>query len=68
MRKKPKIMAEVNLRSSQRHGSPMTNAVKSDFPDVVRDVMQMNHQSGTPGIDESCRMVRSQTKAFQLSR
>jgi len=57
--KKPKIMAGVNLRSSQRHGSTMTNAMKSDFSDVVQDVMQANHQNGTPGIDESRRMVCS---------
>jgi len=64
MRKKPKIMAGVNLGSSQRHGSTM----KSDFSDAVRDVMQASHRNGAPSIDESCCMVRSQTKAFQLSR
>ena len=50
------------------YSSTMTNTMKSDFSDAVWDVMQTSHQSGTPGIDESCRMVRSQTKAFQLSR
>ena len=68
MGKKPKIMAGVNLRSSQRYGSPMMNAMKSDFSDAVRDVMQTSYRSSTPGIDELCRMVRIQTKAFQLSR
>ena len=34
-RKKPKIVAGVNLRSSQRHGSTMTNTMKSDLSDVV---------------------------------
>ena len=58
-RKKPKIMAGVNLRSSQRHGSTMTNAMKSDFSDVVRDVVQANHQNDAPDIDESRRMIRS---------
>ena len=67
-RKKPKIVAGVNLRSSQCHGSTMTNAVKSDCSDAVWDVMQASHRNGAPGIDESCRMVHSQTKAFQLSR
>ena len=68
MRKEPKFVARIGLRRSQRHGSTMTNAMKSDFSDVVRDVLQANHRNGTPSIDESCCMVRSQTKAFQLSR
>ena len=59
MGKKPKIVAGVNLRSSQRHGSTMTNAMKRDFSDAVRDVVQANHQNGAPSIDESRRMVRS---------
>ena len=62
--KKPKIMAGVNLRSSQRHGSTMTNAMKSDFSDVVWDVIQANHQNGTPGIDKSYRVLCSQSEAF----
>ena len=57
--KKPKIMAGVNLRGSQRHGSAMMNAMKSNFSDVVWDVVQANHRSGAPGIDESRRMVCS---------
>ena len=57
--KKPKIVVGVNLRSSQRHGSTMTNAMKSDFSDVVWDVMQANHQNSAPSIDESYRIVRS---------
>ena len=56
--KKPKIVVGVNLRSNQRHGSTMTNAMKSNFSDVVWDVMQADHWDGTPSIDESCRMVR----------
>ena len=67
MRKKPKIMARTGLCSSQRHGSAMMNAMKGDLPDTVQDVMQADHWDGTPSIDESCRMVRGQTKAFQLS-
>ena len=43
MGKKPKIMARAGLCSSQRHGSTMTNAMKSDFSDAVRDVMQASH-------------------------
>jgi len=62
--KKLKIVAGVNLRSSQCHGNTMTNAMKSDFSDAVRDVMQASHRNGAPSIDESCHMVHSQTKAF----
>ena len=59
MGKKPKIMARTGLCSSQRHGSAMTNAMEGNLPDTIWDVMQMNHQNGAPGIDKSCRMVRS---------
>ena len=59
MGKKPKVVAEVNLRSSQCHGSTMMNAMKSDFSNVVRDVVQANHRNGAPGIDKSHRMVHS---------
>ena len=59
MGKKPKLVAKVGLRSSQRHGSTMTNAVKSDLPDMVWDVMQVNHRNGTSSIDESRRILRS---------
>ena len=59
MGKKLKIVARAGLCSSQRHGSTMMNAMKSDFSNAVRDVMLVNHQNGAPGIDESCRMVRS---------
>ena len=48
---KTKIVARTGLCSSQRHGSTMTNAMKSDLPDTVWDVMQANHQNGTPSID-----------------
>ena len=57
--KKPKIVARAGLCSSQRHGSTMTNAMKSDLPDTVQDVMQANHQNGAPGIDKSCHVLRS---------
>ena len=39
MRKKPEIMAQTGLCSSQRHGGAMTNAMKGDLPDTIRDVM-----------------------------
>ena len=59
MGKKSKLMARTGLRSSQRHGSTMMNAIKSDLPDTVRDVMQANHRNGAPSIDKSHRVIRS---------
>ena len=53
MVKKTKIVARTGLCSSQRHGSTMTNAMKSDLPDMVWDVMQVNHRNGAPSIDKS---------------
>ena len=58
MGKKPKLVARMSLRSSQHHGSTMTNVMKSDLPDTVQDVMQANHQNGAPGIDKSYHVLR----------
>ena len=55
--KKPKIVARAGLCSGQRHGSTITNAMKGDLPDMVRDVMQANHQNGSPSIDKSRCMI-----------
>ena len=59
MGKEPKFMARMGLRISQRHGGTMTNAMKSYLPDMVWDVMQVNHQNDTPSIDKSRHMIRS---------
>ena len=64
MGKEPKLVARTGLRSSQRHGSTMTNAMQSDLPDTVWDVMQANHWDGASSIDESCRVLRSQSEAL----
>ena len=37
--KKPKLVARTSLRSSQRHGSTMTNAMQGDLPNMVQDVV-----------------------------
>ena len=58
MGKKLKIMARTGLCSSQRHGSAMTNAMNGDLPDMVWDVMQVNHQNGAPSIDKPRHMIR----------
>ena len=59
MGKKPKLVARTGLRNSQHHGSTMMNAMKSDLPNTVRDVVQANHRNGASRIDESCRVLRS---------
>ena len=59
MGEKPKIMARTGLSSSQRHGSTMMNAMKGDLPNMVWDVMQVNHQDVAPGIDKPHRVIRS---------
>ena len=59
MGKKLKIVARAGLCSSQRHSSTMTNAMKSDLPDTVQDVVQANHRNNASGIDESRRVLRS---------
>ena len=38
--KESKLVARMDLHRSQRHGGTMANAVQSDLPDTVRDVMQ----------------------------
>ena len=57
MRKKPKIVTRVGLCSSQRCGSTMTNAMESNLPNTVWDVMQVDYWNGAPGIDKSCRVI-----------
>ena len=57
--KKPKFVARTGLRNSQRHGGTMANAMQSDLPDMVRDVMQADHRDGAPGVDKSCCVLRS---------
>ena len=59
MKKKPKIVARTCLCGSQRRGSTMTNAMKSDLPGAIQDVIQTNYWDGTSGIDKSCRVLRS---------
>ena len=59
MGKKSKLMTRVGLRNCQCHGSTMTNTMKGNFSIVVWDIVQMNHRHGTPGVDESCRILCS---------
>ena len=68
MGKESKIVARMDLRRSQRHGGTMANAMQSDLLDMVRDVVQANHWDDTSGIDESRRVLRSQSEALQLGR
>ena len=59
MGKKSKLMTRASLCNSQCHGSTMTNTEKGNFFDAVWDIIQMNHQHGTPSIDESCCILYS---------
>ena len=59
MGKKSKLVARASLRSGQCHVSTMTNTMESNLSDVVWDVVQANHRHSTPGVDESCRVLRS---------
>ena len=59
MGKKLKILARMGLGDSQCRSSAMTNAMESNLPDTILDVMQTNHRNGTPSIDKSCRMIHS---------
>ena len=59
MGKKSKLMTRVGLRNSQWHGSAKTNTVKGNFSDTVWDIIQANHQHGTPSVDESCHILYS---------
>jgi len=68
MRKNPEIAAKMGLCSSQRRGSTVMDTMKSDLPDAVRDVVQANHQDSASSIEKSRHVLRSQLKAFQLSR
>ena len=64
MGKEPKFVARMGLRRSQRHGGTMANAMQSDLPNMIWDVVQANHRDGASGVDESRRMLRSQSKAL----
>ena len=68
MGKESKLVARMDLRRSQRHGGTMANTVQSNLPDTVRGVVQANHRNGASGIDESCRVLRSDSEALQLGR
>ena len=59
VRKKPKIVARMSLCGSQRRRSTMTNAMKSDLPDVIQDVIQVDYWDGASSIDKSYHVLRS---------
>ena len=59
MRKEPKIVARMGLCSSQRCGSTVTDTMKSDLPNAIRNVIQANYWDGTSGVNKSRRVLRS---------
>ena len=64
MGKEPKLLARMDMCRSQRHGGTMANAMQSDLPDTVWDVVQANHRNSASGVDESRCVIRSQSEAF----
>ena len=68
MGKEPKLVARMDLHRSQRHGGTMANAMQSDLPNVIRDIMQANQQDGASSVDESRRVLRGRSEALQLGR
>ena len=64
MGKEPKLVAKMGLCRSQCHGGAMTNAMQSDLPNTVWDVVQADRRDSTSGIDEPHRVLRSQAEAF----
>ena len=64
MGKESKLEARVDLHRDQRHRGTMANAMQSNLPDTVRDVVHANHRDGASGVDESRRIIRSQSEAF----
>ena len=61
MGEEPKFVTRMGLRRCQRHGGTMVNAMQSDLPDTVQNVVQANHRDGTSSIDGSHRVLRSQS-------
>ena len=57
MRKKLKIVTRAGLCSSQRCGSTMMNAMESNLPNAVWDVMQTDYRNGASSIDKSRRLI-----------
>ena len=57
MGKKSKLVARTSLRDSQCHASTMMNTMKGNLSVAVWDIVQVNHRYGTPGFDESYRIL-----------
>ena len=65
MGEKPKFKARMRLRGSQRHGGTMANAMQSDLPDAIWDIVQVNQWGDASGIDESRCVLRGRSKALR---
>ena len=59
MGKKSKLMARAGLHNGQCHGNAMTNTAKSNFSDIVWDIVQVNHWHDAPSIGKSYRILCS---------
>ena len=52
------LVTSLDLCRGQRHRHAMTNAMEGDLPNVDWDVLEMNIDGGTPGIDNIYGHVR----------
>jgi hypothetical protein len=59
MGKKSKLMSRVDLRNGKCNGSAMADAMKGDFPNTVRDIVQANHRHSALGVDKPYRILHS---------
>ena len=61
-----KLIPSSDLCRGQRHRHTMMNAIEGDLPNMDRDVLEMNVDRGTPGINNVYGRVRRQLERFQL--
>ena len=57
-----------NRSSWPKRACTAANTMQSGLLNTVRDVVQANHRDGASGVDESRRVLRSQSEALQLGR
>ena len=59
---------DLDLHRGQRHQHAMTNTMEGDLLNVVRDVLEMSVDEGTPSIDGVYGHIRHQLERLQLHR
>jgi len=58
------LMARMSLRRGQCHGGTMANAMQSNLPNLVWDVVQANHRNSASGVNKARRMICSHQEAL----